>query len=153
MRNWTGKGGVWRDWEKKWLKILTFLPHAPSIYKCPRAKRRCDDIKATLSLTLDGFSVRSRAEIVLEKPRRRFSVAACHREGGVCVYSNITERGCQPLTDPLRFWRTEGAAVWPQTLLQRACLLMRPEEFFFCLFVLLQSHVVPFFLKFLIIDR
>ncbi len=51
--------------------------------------------KVTLSLTWEGSGGKSRAQIVLEKARRCFSVAACHREGGVCVYSNKNRTGCQ----------------------------------------------------------
>lgn len=108
----------------KWQKMWRFSTRRSSVKMQNTARWN----KVIWSLTREGFDSRSRAQIVLEKARRCFGVAACHREGGVCVYSNKTELAVSEHTDPLPVWRREGATVWPHTLLQRAPFLLRPGD-------------------------
>lgn len=120
----TARCCVWlgKKRKRKKTEILTFSTRHMSVKKHKTAWWN----KVVVSLTLTASTFKSRAQIVLEKARRRFSVAACHREGGVCVYSNITELAVSRAHgSSLSLWRREGATVWPHTSLQHVCFLQR----------------------------
>lgn len=76
-------------WLKNDWKMWTF----PTRQMCVKMQKTERWHQSSHITHLDGLTAfKSRARIVLEKARRRFGVAACHRgRGGVCVYSNITE--------------------------------------------------------------